>query len=87
MQELKAQMVACGTSEADAAAACEKVKKLYPREREYVSKLMVMMEEEMVSFTSEIDKREDQIRELSSQLGEKYRYKDMIGKSKKMQAI
>ena len=87
IDELKKQMVATGTSESDAAAACEKVKKMWPREMEYVKELVGLSAEEIVSFHEEITKRENQIHELSSQVGEKYRYHSMIGKSKKMQAI
>ena len=87
MDELKKQMVECGSSESDAFAACEKIKKMWPREMEYVKELTGLLAEEMVTFHEEISKREDQIHELSSQVGEKYRYHAMIGKSKKMQAI
>jgi two-component system response regulator HupR/HoxA len=87
MDELKKQMIECGTTPADAEAACEKVKKMWPREMEYVRELGGLLAEEMMSFHEEITKRENQIHELSSQVGEKYRYHSMVGKSKKMQAI
>lgn len=87
MIALKKQMVEAGSSEQDATAACEKIKKMWPREMEYVRELTGLLGEEMVSFHNEITKRENQIHELSSQVGEKYRYHSMIGKSKKMQAI
>lgn len=87
MDQLKKQMIECGTTEADAASACERVKKMWPRELEYVKELTELMAEEMVSFHTEISKRESHIHELSSQVGEKYRYHAMIGKSKKMQQI
>lgn len=87
INELKMQMIECGSSESDAAAACEKIKKMWPREMEYVKELTGLLAEEMVTFHEEITKREHQIHELSSQVGEKYRYHAMIGKSKKMQAI
>ncbi len=87
IQELKKQMIACGSSEADATAACDKMKKMWPREVDYVKQLMGLLAEEMVSFTSEIDKRDDRIKDLTNELAQKHRYKDMIGKSKKMQAI
>ena len=87
MDELYKQMVDGGSSEIDARAACDKVKKMWPRELEYVRELTGLLGEEMVTFHEEITKRENQIQELSSQVGEKYRYHSMIGKSKKMQAI
>ncbi len=87
MDELKKHMIECGTTPEDAAVACEKVKKMWPREMEYVRELGGLLAEEMMSFHEEISKRENQIHELSSQVGEKYRYHSMVGKSKKMQAI
>ncbi len=87
MDALKKQMMDAGSSESDAAAACSKIKKMWPREMEYVRELTSLLGEEMVSFHNEITKRENQIHELSSQVGEKYRYHSMIGKSKKMQSI
>jgi transcriptional regulator with PAS, ATPase and Fis domain len=87
IEQLKAQMIECGSSPSDSAAACEKIKKMWPREMEYVKELTGLLAEEMVSFHEEITKREEQIHLLSSEVGEKYRYHAMIGKSKKMQAI
>jgi transcriptional regulator with PAS, ATPase and Fis domain len=87
IDELKNQMMECGSTSEDAAMACEKVKKMWPREMEYVRELGGLLAEEMMSFYEEISKRENQIHELSSQVGEKYRYHSMVGKSKKMQAI
>lgn len=87
MDALKKQMMEAGSSEPDATAACAKIKKMWPREMEYVRELTGLLGEEMITFHEEIMKRENQIHELSSQVGEKYRYHSMIGKSKKMQAI
>lgn len=87
MDALKSQMIELGTAPADAAVACEKMKKMWPRELEYVKELTGLVAEEMVSFHDEITKREEHIQALSSEVGEKYRYHAMIGKSKKMQQI
>jgi len=87
MEELKKQMIECGATPGDAADACERVKKMWPREMEYVKELSSLMAEEMVTFHDEITKRENHIQDLTSQVGEKYRYHSMIGKSKKMQQI
>ena len=87
IEMLKKQMIECGTPEAEATVACEKIKKMWPRELDYVKELTGLVAEEMISFHDEITKREDQIHALSSEVGEKYRYHAMIGKSKKMQHI
>jgi two-component system response regulator HupR/HoxA len=87
MVDLKKQIIECGVSESDAASACEKIKKMWPRELDYVKELCELTSEEVIGFHQEISKRENHIHELSSQVGEKYRYHSMIGKSKKMQQI
>ncbi len=87
IDELKAQMIECGSTPEDAATACEKIRKMWPRELDYVKELTGLVAEEMVSFHDEITKREEHIHALTSEVGEKYRYHAMIGKSKKMQQI
>ncbi|MCK5883869.1 MAG: sigma 54-interacting transcriptional regulator, partial [Bacteriovoracaceae bacterium] len=46
-----------------------------------------LVAEEMATYHYEITKREERISELNSELGQKYRYHTMIGKSKNMQKI
>jgi transcriptional regulator with PAS, ATPase and Fis domain len=46
-----------------------------------------VVSEELSSFHYEISKREERISELNSELGTKFRYHNMIGKSKAMQKI
>lgn len=86
-EDLKKQMIECQATAADAASACEKVKKMWPREMEYTRELVSLVAEEVSTYHDEIIKRENQIHALSSEVGEKYRYHTMIGKSKKMQQI
>lgn len=87
MGEIKKQMMSGGMTAQDADSACEKLRKMWPRELEYLKELTGLVSEEIASFHSEISKREDKIHALNSELGEKYRYHSMIGKSKKMQSI
>lgn len=86
-EELVAHMVKCGASESDAKGSLGHVKKMYPREMESLQELSELVSEEVMEFHAEISKREDRINELNSELGDKYRYHMMIGKSKKMQTI
>lgn len=85
--ELIAQMQELGASEGDATASVADLKRMYPRELEYLSELADLVSDEMETYHSEISKREERIQELNSELGDKYRYHMMIGKSKKMQVI
>lgn len=85
--ELLSQLMECGASEKDATMAIKGLKKISQRDVEYLQELVDLVADEVETFHSEITKREERIQELNSELGEKYRYGMMIGKSKKMQAI
>ncbi len=76
-----------GATEGDAKAAIESVKKLNTESLEYLTELVDLVSDEIETFHSEISKREERIHELNSELGDKYRYHMMIGKSKAMQKI
>lgn len=63
------------------------IKKMTSKEVEYLGEFVSLVGEEITTYYDEIDKREQRIQELNSELGDKYRYHTMIGKSKKMQQI
>ncbi len=81
------KMVECGATKDDAKTAIESLKRMNKVDIEYLQELIAIVADEVVTFHSEISKREERIQELSSELGEKFRYHSMIGKSKKMQQI
>jgi len=87
MAELKKQVMECGISEGDAQMACDKIRKMWPRELEYLKELCELSTQEIVEFHQVVAKKDNHIQELSAQVGDKYRYHSMIGKSKKMQYI
>jgi transcriptional regulator with PAS, ATPase and Fis domain len=80
-------MIGCGLAEGDARDSVTKMRKLFPRERTYLKEMLDMLAEEVATFHSEISKREARIHELTSEMGNRYRYHHLIGKSKKMQQI
>ncbi len=84
---LVAQVVESGASEADAKSAVDHLRSMNDLDVEYLPELVELVSEEIVEFHEEISKREERIQELNSELGDKYRYHMMIGKSKKMQQI
>jgi len=84
---LVAQMVEAGASEGDAKSAIAHLRSMNEMDVEYLPELVELVSEEIVEFHEEITKREERIQELNSELGDKYRYHMMIGKSKKMQQI
>jgi two-component system, NtrC family, response regulator HupR/HoxA len=81
------QMVECGASESDAKASITQLRVMSVTDAEYLQELVDLVSEEIVEFHDEITKREQRIHELNSELGDKYRYHSMIGKSKNMQKI
>ncbi|MEN9723819.1 MAG: hypothetical protein RJB38_1805 [Pseudomonadota bacterium] len=56
-------------------------------EKKYFHELVELVAQEIVAFHTEISKREEQISALNSQLGTRYSYDSMIGKSKPMQDL
>ncbi|OUR93741.1 hypothetical protein A9Q84_19965 [Halobacteriovorax marinus] len=87
IKDIKKHMISEGANEADATAAVDGLRKLFPREEESLQELVELVADEIKTFHSEISKRENRIKELNSELGDKYRYHMMIGKSKNMQKI
>lgn len=67
--------------------ALSRFKALDERQEKYFLELVDLVAQEIVAFHTEITKREERISLLNDQLGERYRYESMIGKSKPMQAV
>ena len=87
VDELVKHMVSSGVSESDARESVTKMRRLYPRERANLKDMLEMVADEVGTFHDEISKREARIHELTSEVGNKYRYHNLIGKSKKMQQV
>ena len=87
MQNIESKMVECGASPEDAKVSVENLQKMSEQEKEYLQELVELVAQEIVTFHHEIGKREERILELNSELGQKYRYHSMIGKSKKIQQV
>jgi transcriptional regulator with PAS, ATPase and Fis domain len=87
LEELKAKFIECGASEEDAELSVERLKRMSQSDLDYLRELVDLVSGEIKTFHEEISTREARIQELHSELGDKYRYHSMIGKSKKMQQI
>ena len=87
VSEIIQKMISCGASEVDATSACDHLKKLAVHEFEYLKELIGLVAQEISIVTDEVAKRETRIHDLNAQLGNKYRYHDIIGKSKAMQDV
>ncbi len=68
-------------------AATQKVKPLSHSEVKYFYELVDLVSQEIMTFHTEISKREARIHALSNQLENRYSYNQMIGKSKPMQEL
>ncbi len=67
--------------------AVSRLKVLTQAEKKYLGELVDLVAQEIVTFHTEISKREERISILNSQLGNRYSYHSMIGKSKPMQDL
>jgi two-component system, NtrC family, response regulator HupR/HoxA len=65
--------------------AVSRLKVLTDGEKKYFFELVDLVAQEIVTFHTEISKREERINALNNQLGTRYSYDQMIGKSKPMQ--
>ena len=64
-----------------------KLKTMSHSQKQYFSELVDLVSQEIVTFHTEITKREERIHALNNQLGNRYSYNSMIGKSKPMQDL
>ncbi len=85
--EIKSKLLECGATEEDAEASCQNLKKLQNHDYEYLKELIGLVAHEVSMVYEEVNKREARIMDLNAELGNKYRYHNIIGKSKKMQEI
>lgn len=68
-------------------AAYAKLRILGEGEQKYLGELVDLVAEEIVTYHTEIAKRQERIDALTSEIGGRYSYGNMIGKSKPMQEL
>jgi two-component system, NtrC family, response regulator HupR/HoxA len=83
----KSQMGELGINPNDTEKALRSLPKISNDGSEYLQELVSLVSDEIGTYHFEISKREERIRDLNSELGDRYRYHTMIGKSKQMQKI
>jgi two-component system, NtrC family, response regulator HupR/HoxA len=76
-----------GLSQPDAEKAFKATKVIQHSEFQYFQELTGLVAQEIVTLHTEIATRENRIQELNNQLGGRYSYESMIGKSKPMQDL
>lgn len=87
MQEVKDKLAMLGVNSGYIDQASMKLRFLDENNRKHFIDLVNLVSQEIVTLHMEILSREDRIRELNKELGSRYKYDNMIGKSKAMQSL
>ncbi len=87
LSEVRERLAAFGASADLIDQALSKIKFMDDQDREHFYDLVDLVAKEIVTLHLEITQREDRIRELNKELGSRYKYDNMIGKSKPMQSL
>ncbi|MCC6277291.1 MAG: sigma 54-interacting transcriptional regulator [Oligoflexia bacterium] len=87
VEEMKQKLAAFGAHTTELENAAMKIHTLRDDEKSYFTELVDLVGQEVVTLHTEITSRETRISELNKELGVRYKYDNMIGKSKPMQEI
>lgn len=87
LHEVRERMAAFGCGNDVIEASLPKIKCLDGADREHFVELVELVAQEVITLHVEITSRENRIRELNKELGSRYKYDNMIGKSKPMQSL
>ena len=87
LTEVRERLAAFGASGDLIEQSLTKVRCLEVQEKQHFVELVELVAQEVVTLHVEISSREDRIRELNKELGSRYKYDNMIGKSKPMQSL
>lgn len=87
LAEVRERLAAFGCSGDIIEKCLSKLKYLDDGERAHFSELCELVAQEIVTLHLEISSRENRIKELNKELGNRFKYDNMIGKSKPMQSL
>ncbi len=87
ISEIRERMAIFGASGDTIDKAISKVSFIDDQDREHFLELVELVAQEVVTLHLEITSRENRIKELNKELGSRYKYDNMIGKSKPMQSL
>lgn len=87
LDRFRESMKAFDVHTAEVEQACTQIHNLSGDEFSYFTELVDLVGQEVVTLHTEITSRETRIHELNKELGSRYKYDNMIGKSKAMQEI
>lgn len=87
LNEVKDLLESHGLTKEDSQEAIDNIKLLDDSEKKHFLDLVELISHEIVTLHLEITSREERIKELNKELGSRYKYDNMIGKSKAMQSL
>ncbi len=87
ISEVRERMAIFGASGDVIDKAISKISFIDDQDREHFLELVELVAQEVVTLHLEITTRENRIKELNKELGSRYKYDSMIGKSKPMQNL
>lgn len=87
LSEIRDRLAAFGLSGEVIEKSMGKLKYLDEADRNHFTEICELVAQEIITLHLEISSREDRIRELNKELGSRYKYDSMIGKSKPMQSL
>ena len=87
ISEIRERMAIFGASGDTIDKAIGKISFIDDQDREHFLELVELVAQEVVTLHLEISSRENRIKELNKELGSRYKYDNMIGKSKQMQSL
>lgn len=86
-QEVRERLASVGAAADLIEKAMGQIKTLRDDQRDHFTDLVELVAQEVVTLHIEITSRENRINELNKELGSRYKYDNMIGKSKPMQSL
>ncbi|MCB0366039.1 MAG: sigma 54-interacting transcriptional regulator [Bdellovibrionales bacterium] len=87
LNEVRERLAIFGASSDVIEQSLSKIKYVEDQDREHFLELVELVSQEIVTLHLEITTRENRIKELNKELGSRYKYDNMIGKSKPMQNL
>lgn len=87
LSEVKERLGILGVSAESIESCLNNLRYIEDKDREHFLELVELVSQEVVTLHLEITSRENRIHELNKELGSRYKYENMIGKSKPMQNL
>ncbi len=87
LADIKERLAVFGMNPSEVEDAVSKINIVHEQDREHFVDLMELVSQEVITLHLEITTREDRIKELNKELGSRFKYDNMIGKSKAMQNV